>query len=181
MLKAIYIAGVPASGKSLIMRRIRGCVFKDASQFQHGCLRGLRDGNFWTYGVFDGSLFEGTDKLSMCVINDALAHVETLQKDVQKHVLILEGDRLFNERFLKAARATVIVVDAAEPTLRMRHALRKDNQTETRLKACRTKVENFCKKHRVSRLFNNKPADLERIVGKILSIASNYLAEPAHP
>lgn len=175
MLKTIYLAGVPASGKSTIMREVRQRLMPSVVQFKSGTLHGVRAGNFWCYGVFDGSLFEGTDRLSMCVIDDAIAHVRELQAASERHVLVVEGDRLFCERFLRAARATVIVIDAAEQELNNRHTLRRDRQTATRLRACRTKIENFCNRHKVIRVFNNTLGDLNRIVAEIVRIATEYM------
>lgn len=162
MLKTIYLAGVPATGKSTIMREVRKRVLPTETPFKHGCLHGVQCGSVYAYGVFDGSLSEGTDRLSMCVINDAIAHVRKLQAEIGKCVLLVEGDRLFCERFLRVSKATVIIIDAAEPVLQMRHRLRHDRQTQTRLKACRTKIENFCQRHKVIRVFNNAPADKSR-------------------
>lgn len=178
MLKAIYLAGVPASGKTTIMREVRNRMMSSAVPFERGTLHGVMAGNVFAYGVFDGSLFEGTDRLSMCVIDDAIAHVKELQGGADRHVLFVEGDRLFCERFLRAASATVIVIDAAKQVLCNRHKLRRDRQTSTRLKACRTKIENFCSRHKVIRVFNNTPGDLSRIVGEIVRIATEYMNEP---
>lgn len=160
------------------MRAVRGRLAERAEEFKSGSLRGIRSGQIWAYGVFDNSIFEGTDKLSMCVINDAIEHVRALQQSPQRHVLLIEGDRLFCDRFLRASAASVIVIDASETELRNRHKLRKDRQTEARLRACRTKVENFCRRHKVIRVFNNTRGDFTRIVDQIVRIASEYTDEP---
>lgn len=69
--KVIYIAGVPASGKSTMFKRVRELLFGDATEFKEGKVRGLQstDGHYIMLGVFDGTTFEGTDKLSMTVID----------------------------------------------------------------------------------------------------------------
>lgn len=76
--KVIYIAGVPASGKSTLFRLIRKHLFDGAKEFRIGKCRGIESkcGKFKMLGVFDGSKFEGTDKLSMTVINDAISYLK---------------------------------------------------------------------------------------------------------
>lgn len=97
--KVIYIAGVPASGKSTLFRLIRKHLFDGAKEFRIGKCRGIESkcGKFKMLGVFDGSKFEGTDKLSMTVINDAISYLKGING---KSVVFVEGDRLFNYRFL---------------------------------------------------------------------------------
>lgn len=175
--KVIYIAGVPASGKSSLMKLVRDNLFADCKEFKHGLCRGIEscDGKYKMLGVFDGSLFEGTDKLSMTAINDALSYIQGLQDDAEKTVVFGEGDRLFNIRFLNKTHALLLVVDANEAVLKWRHMERGDNQTETFLKNRRSKVENFIARYKVRRIWNNTPKDQERILSYILKTAREYV------
>ena len=163
-VKVLFLAGVPASGKSTIFRKIREKHFTEPTEFTHGAAKGITQGKLAMLGVFDGSNFEGTDRLSMTVINDAIAYVKTLDEDEGKHVLLVEGDRLFNARFLRETRAALILIDAAPEVLEARHRKRGDDQTPAFLKGRRSKVENFAKKHRLGRIMNNNQADQERII-----------------
>ena len=173
--KVIYIAGVPASGKSALFKRIRESLFAEQRQFSHGALKGIYYREYRMLGIFDGTTFEGTDKLSMSVINDAIDYIQSLWCDKTRYVVFVEGDRLFNERFLRETRATLLLIDANEVILRQRHAQRADTQTETFLKGRRSKIENFAKKFNVKRIWNNTPADQDRIVNYILKTATDYV------
>lgn len=176
-VKVIYIAGVPASGKSSLMKLVRDNLLADSKEFKHGLCRGIesRDGKYKMLGVFDGSLFEGTDKLGMTVINDALQYIGVLQAAGSKTVVFVEGDRLFNIRFLSKTHALLLVIDANEAVLKWRHIERGDTQTETFLKSRRSKVENFIARYKVRRIWNNTPKDQERILSYILKTAREYV------
>lgn len=175
--KVIYIAGVPASGKSTLFKLIREQLFDDASNFQQGKCKGIesKDGHFKMIGVFDGSTFEGTDKLSMTVIDDAIGYIKYLNEAKQKSVVFVEGDRLFNIRFLSETKAMLLLVDANERVLKTRHIERGDSQTDTFLKSRRSKVENFIAKYGVQRIWNNTLQDQKRILDFIIKTAKGYV------
>lgn len=126
-------------------------------------------------GVFDGTTFEGTDKLSMTVIDDAIEFVKQQMDSEQKSVVFVEGDRLFNIRFLKETKALLLLIDANERILKARHIERGDNQTETFLKSRRSKVENFISKYKAQRIWNNTLQDQERILNFIIKTANEYV------
>lgn len=174
-VNVIYIAGVPASGKTTLFKRIREHLFNEATEFKFGKCKGVENGAFKMLGVFDGSTFEGTDRLSMTVIDDAIAYVKQLDKSKKKNVIFVEGDRLFNIRFLRETKALLLLIDADERVLKKRHAKRGDNQTETFLKSRRSKVENFVKKYNVQRVWNNTQEEHERILSFILKTAKKYV------
>lgn len=169
--KVIYLAGVPASGKTTIFKRIRERLFTTCTDFKSGLCRGIENGQYKMIGVFDGSTFEGTDRLSMAVIDDAIDYI----KQLDNAVVFVEGDRLFNYRFLQAVKASVIIIDAHPDVLHIRHAQRGDAQSEIFLKGRRSKIENFAKKYKLKRLYNNTNSDSERITDFIISIAEKHL------
>lgn len=173
--KVIYIAGVPASGKSTLFKLIRKHLFGEAKEFKHGKCKGIEKGAFKMLGVFDGTTFEGTDKLSMTVIDDAIEFVKQQMDSEQKSVVFVEGDRLFNIRFLKETKALLLLIDANERILKARHIERGDNQTETFLKSRRSKVENFISKYKAQRIWNNTLQDQERILNFIIKTANEYV------
>lgn len=172
--KVIYIAGVPASGKSSLFKLIREELFGNASNFQQGKCKGIesKDGHFKMIGVFDGSTFEGTDKLCMTVIDDAISYIKGLNG---KSVVFVEGDRLFNYRFLHETGAMLLLIDANERVLKARHIERGDSQTDTFLKSRRSKVENFIAKYGVQRIWNNTLQDQKRILDFIIKTAKGYV------
>lgn len=177
--KVIFIAGVPASGKTTLFKRIRETLFTNCSEFKHGKARGIQSehGYYKMLGVFDGSTFEGTDRLSMTVIGDAIDYIKSLEQLPTRSVVFVEGDRLFNFRFLQETRASLILLDAAPEVLAQRHKERGDNQTETFLQSRRTKVENFATKYRIGRAYNNTPEDAKKIYQFIINAAKQWVGE----
>jgi dephospho-CoA kinase len=172
--KVIYLAGVPASGKTTIFKRIRSKYFTNCKDIKYGLVRGIatNDDKYIMLGVFDGTDFEGTDKLSMSVINDAVKFCNQQQK---RCVIFIEGDRLFNIRFLQETNATLYIIDASQEVLKARHAKRSDNQNERFLRSRRTKVENFIQKYHVQRYMNNNDADSAFIYKHITNNAEKWL------
>ncbi len=168
MANVIYIAGVPASGKTTICKIVREKLLKEVVQFKQGAVRGVRsaDGRLQFLGVFDGTAFEGTDKLSMSVIGDAIAYCNS--QPSWSNILV-EGDRLFNIRFLRSVGAKLFLIDAEPSTLDARHKQRSDSQGARFLRSRRTKVENFAQKYNVKRYWNNTENDKLRIVNEIIS------------
>lgn len=173
--KVIYIAGVPASGKSTLFKMIRKHLFSESKEFKHGKCKGIENGAFKMLGVFDGTTFEGTDKLSMTVIDDAIEFIKQQIDSKQKSVVFVEGDRLFNIRFLKETKALLLLINANERVLKERHIKRGDSQTETFLKSRRSKVENFINKYKAQRIWNNTLQDQERILNFIIKTANEYV------
>ena len=177
-VKVIYLAGVPACGKTTMFKRIRMELFEGvAKEFKHGLCRGIESNNgaFSMLGVFDGSTFEGTDRLSMAVINDAMDYVSKLRDDTAKHVVFVEGDRLFNHRFVSGTGAELIIMDANEEVLNARHRMRGNTQNERFLRSRRSKVENFIKAHGCIRVYNNNDTDAYRIFNYIISAATSFV------
>lgn len=174
----IYLGGVPASGKSTILRRVRQNLFADAEPFQFGTARGVASGAFVMLGVFDGSMFEGTDKLSMSVINDALAFIRKLEGEGRRRVVLVEGDRLLCERFLRETGARLLVVEASPNALATRRARRSGlghTQSETFLKAKRTKVSKLALAFHASVMTNNSRAELERNAASLVAMAKKWV------
>lgn len=176
-VKVIYVAGVPASGKTTLFKRLREYFFETSKEFKEGKVRGIENGCFKMLGVFDGSTFEGTDRLSMTVIGDAIDYINRQEKMPNRSVVFVEGDRLFNYRFLAETKASIIILDASPEVLKQRHIQRGDNQTEAFLQSRRTKVENFAKKYHISRVYNNTPEDGEKIYQFIVNTAEKWISE----
>lgn len=174
-VKVIYVAGVPATGKTTLFKQIRARLFPTFTEFKDGKVRGIENGCYKMLGVFDGSTFEGTDRLSMTVIDDAIAYIKRLDKADARSVVFVEGDRLFNYRFISESKAVLILLDAQPEVLKNRHLERGDTQTAIFLQSRRTKIENFARKYGVSRVYNNDERDAHKILSAIIKIAESYV------
>ena len=148
-MKAIAIGGVPASGKSTLVRSlIAQTTVGPKERFAEGVFgHRLPDWNAIVIGAYDDDdeKFPGTDKLSMAAQGPALWLLDKLAKDGVRTV-IFEGDRLFSSEFLSQAAALpgvtvqVVMVEASPETLKARRAARGSNQAAAFLKGRRTKV-----------------------------------------
>ena len=89
------IGGLPITGKTTLMRSIRKALGKyDENTF--GLFHYEEYPNHIIAGIYNGDTFDGTDKLSMAVIGDAIKFLKSNNKTV-----LLEGDRLFNQSFIQ--------------------------------------------------------------------------------
>lgn len=169
-----YIAGVPASGKTTIVRTLIEKLLPAPEEIRYGKLRGIKQRNVEVLGVYDGSKFDGTDRLPMDVINDAIEYIQNTRKLSPPRVFIVEGDRLLNKRFLNAVAAKIIVIDATAEILHQRHQQRRDTQDTAFLKRCRKKVENIIQLYNLKRYWNNTPQDTERLVNYLTKEIERY-------
>jgi hypothetical protein len=135
------------------MREVIRHLGPPAGSFRYGKVRGLTwldfgsDRRTWLLGEYpEGETFGGTDRLGMTVITDAVPFLRSLPP---QDTLLLEGDRLFNNTFLRVATrdfdARLFLLTAPEEELAGRHVARGDTQSESWLKGRRTKVENLRK------------------------------------
>ena len=95
MAKIIAVGGVPATGKTTLIKSILNN-FKPLTKFKFGLIQGVRSKllRIYVIGVYDNSTFAGTDKLSMACQPDFFKFVNKLSDN---DLVIFEGDRLFNQ------------------------------------------------------------------------------------
>lgn len=87
-------------------------------------------------GVYDGTTFEGSDRLSMSVITD-------LQKFLawsKNKIVICEGDRFTNSTFISQAHPIIFKIQGDGEVGRK---IRASKQTERHIKAIATRVKNI--------------------------------------
>lgn len=174
----LYIGGIPASGKSTIFKRLREEMFRGATPKAAGLCKYINAGQFYMIGVFDGSTFEGTDKLSMTAIGDSINFIKGLETLGGKRVVLVEGDRLFCERFLKSTGARVFIIEAEDSVIRKRRQERVKNghtMSSTFLKSRHTKVEKLSAQFRARRLPNNTQLELERNIQVLKLTAQSWI------
>ncbi len=147
-MKIIVIGGEPATGKSRLMRKIKG-----KREFKSNKYKKLLDyekkGDLIIFGRYEGEKFDGTDRLAMSVQPVAVDFVKKTLKKNPDTTIIFEGDRLFNKKFIQFISKTcpfcVIILTVSQSVKDERHKDREDTQTETFLKSRKTKVANVNK------------------------------------
>ena len=130
----ILIVGVPGTGKTWVMKELIKL---------YGCITLQKLKKFWWHtnkdvyvvGKYDGSMFEGSDRLSMSIMTD----LDSFLAHTQNKITIFEGDRFMNSTFIGKAEPIIIKVlgDGKEGRDK-----RGSEQTETHLKRMTTRVNN---------------------------------------
>jgi len=163
----IAIGGEPASGKTTLLKDIIKN-YKPLSTFKFKLVRGLynKKNNIYFIGIYDNSVFSGTDKLSMAVQPDFFKFLDK----VKNSLVIFEGDRLFNQSLFNKYKCKIVVLKADNKTLEGRHILRSDNQTEVFKKAKKTKIVNIIEKNNVILYNNNTDEEYKRLKLEIINL-----------
>ena len=142
LVKCIAIGGVPATGKSTLVKEI----LKRYSyqNFKFGLLRGhfINELNLVIMGIYNNDIFCGTDRLSMAVNKDFIKYVL-----LKKRNILFEGDRLFSlnnlELIKKHYKTHIILLENDPLLLEKRHKERNDKQSEKFIKGRYTKIRNI--------------------------------------
>jgi len=132
-MKIVGLCGVPGTGKTTIMRELMGGYTYNI--LKYGTLEymipGYNSNNKpFILGKYTGDMFDGTDKLSMAVINDAEGWLAEVNKNNPTCNVLFEGDRLWCPRFVNfivnelRAEFLFIYVLINTPTLVRRHTER---------------------------------------------------------
>lgn len=167
MAKIIAIGGIPATGKTTLMREIIKLNFP-LTIFKYKLVRGLynKKTNVYIIGIYDESLFSGTDKLSMAVQPDFI----NLTNKLNKATFIFEGDRLFNQSLFNKVKCNIFVLQVDQDIINLRHLKRNDKQTDNFKKAKQTKIQNIINNYNLTILKNNTKKESESNLKKILNI-----------
>jgi len=153
MMKVVLIGGEPATGKSTLVKQVISGLPNDSVQFKHGTVCGYRwpTAKVTLLGIYnEGDQFPGTDRLSMSVQQQVFNYISaSADTDSKNDVLLIEGDRLFNMKFIDGCKAqckvVVFVLTTPEDVLSRRHVIRGDSQGGPFLKGRKTKVDNIVK------------------------------------
>jgi len=147
-------------------------------EFRYKLVRGRMNaaGDVLMLGVFDGSLHEGTDKLSMAVQPDLLAFLDVLEAKGKKVVIVFEGDRLFNgalfDKVEEDCSLFVLTTNRQAENIRARGT----NQTDAFLLSKKTKVANICKRFKHTPIENNHPESMEEAAEVIVKEIKRLLS-----
>lgn len=141
-MKAILVVGACGSGKTWVMKEVIK-KFKLNTLGKVGMFCFHRNDRIILLGKYDGSKFEGSDRLSMAIMRDLPAfkkHVKSSQ------IVICEGDRFTNSTFIESVKPTIIkIMDDGKKGRKKR----KSNQTERQIKSIQTRVDKISAKYNV--------------------------------
>jgi hypothetical protein len=137
-MKTILLIGGCGSGKTYVMKQIiNNLKIKKA---KIGLFRFCIDEskNIAILGVYDGTTFEGSDKLSMAIMKDA----EVMRKlqILKNFTIICEGDRFTNSTFIKIFKPIIVKINDKGENGRK---LRNSKQSDRHIKAIQTRVDNI--------------------------------------
>lgn len=175
MRKLICIGGLPATGKTTIVKK-----FLEGKQLKRveprKLLVAMYDAEYDLYILGDYSdpneKFPGLDRLSMAVQPEAIKFLKETQSNI-----LFEGDRLFTASFLEAAvelvdlnklELKILLLNVNKLLVEERHKNRADTQTEKFLKGRQTKYDNINNSlilmDYITEMTNNNQEELKQIV-----------------
>ena len=165
--RIIAIGGIPASGKTTLMRNIIKH-YMPLKTFKYKLVQGLynRQQNIYIIGIYTNELFSGTDKLSMAV----QPHFIELLKKVPRGTFLFEGDRLFNQSLFDKVKCEKIILETDSNVIESRHVERNDTQTERFKKSKQTKIQNIINKNNVTLMPNNNQTEAKDILNYIIKL-----------
>lgn len=172
----ITLIGVPASGKSSIVKAIINTQpenkwatkkFKKLRFMVNSSLKLVVFGLYPKEGTF-----VGTDMLSMDIMQDAQDFLRKFLRKYNDYSILIEGDRFNNSVFFNHLREMdydhkIYNLYASPSTLEYRHNTRNNTQSERWLRTCNTKVGNTIANFNVETLVNNTEREQNQNIGII--------------
>lgn len=157
--RIIAIGGEPGTGKTRLMKD----VMKDytLTPFNYGLIKGEYDDYKKVYfiGVFDGSKFEGSDKVSIKCYDDLIKFLNQVDG-----VVVFEGDRLFSKKVLATQYPFIkLVLTASKETMDTRYRLRGVYQAEYFNTLKTKRINNLIKEYKDIVFLNNEGDNSDNI------------------
>ena len=106
--------------------------------YKFGLWRFMRDGNKVIVGKYDGSVFQGSDKMAMNIASQFDMFNQVVKE--KGWLVLVEGDRFMNNTFRNTFNPTVIKINGDGLNGRL---LRGTNQNTQHLKRINTRVNNY--------------------------------------
>lgn len=113
-------------------------------------------------GKYDGTTFEGSDKLSMAIMRDLDVFIESARLKKFKTV-ICEGDRFTNKTFIEKAKPIIVLIDNDGAEGRKK---RQSNQTPRQIQSIQTRINNL--RSQATHIVKDSSAALKLIETKLL-------------
>ena len=136
----ILMTGRPGTGKSWVMTQLIKH-YECTTESKIGLINFVHNNSVLITGVYDGSTFQGSDRLSMA----AIGSVDDLITSTPNFIRVFEGDRFTNKTMLQFSPIVInIEGDGAEGIKK-----RGSSQTEARLKSMATRYNNYSYNYRV--------------------------------
>ena len=131
----LLIVGKTGVGKTWLMKALIEH-YKVEKRLKLGKFYFHTNGEIVILGKYDGSTFEGTDKLSMAIMAD----LDLFLCSFGDKTIITEGDRFTNSTFINNAKPIIIKIlgDGAAGRLK-----RQSTQSERHIKSISTRVNNI--------------------------------------
>jgi tRNA A37 threonylcarbamoyladenosine biosynthesis protein TsaE len=137
----ILLIGMCGSGKTWVMQELIKN-YNLSKRKKLGMIYYHTDDSIMVLGKYDGSMYQGSDKLSMAVISD----LEQFLNYATDKIIIAEGDRFTNSKFINKANPIIIkIIDNGEAGRKKRNS----TQSERHLKSIQTRVNNIEADHYV--------------------------------
>ena len=135
--KTILLIGQCGTGKTWVMKQLIG-TFDKIERCRIGLIKFVLSDGVAVLGDYDGSMFEGSDRLSMAVMSSC----DALRLCQIKHnfTIVCEGDRFMNSTFISKMKPVVIKITDSGELGRM---ARGSSQTERHIKSVATRVANI--------------------------------------
>lgn len=168
----IFLYGEPGCGKTTIALNIIYNLETEAyvrSTQTFGLFKTLQlikeDKTIWVPGVFDGSLFQGTDRLSMAVQPVAINFIQSVPGNY-----FIEGDRLFKPSFFEEVEFDhIFIIEASPEACEERRRLRGSKQSESWIRSKRTSIKTIKDNFPTVFLKNETDTDRQSIENIIFS------------
>lgn len=169
--RILAVGGFPGVGKTTLMQRVIK-TYEPLKNFKYKMVRGqyCDSRKLYFIGKYDGSLFSGTDRLSMAVSTSFSEMVDKLPEGL----FVFEGNRLFNQSLFNKYECDIYVVTAEQEVIEKRRSQRGSNQNQTFLKAVETKIKNIQDLNNCKHLKNNNQKEFEKSFDTLCGIIDEW-------
>jgi hypothetical protein len=131
----ILLIGMCGTGKTWVMQQLIDYYLLTIKR-KAGKIYYHTDNRIVVLGKYDGSMYQGSDKLSMSVMTD----VDAFLSWNKNTIVIAEGDRFTNGKFIGKANPIVIKITDDGVVGRLK---RNSSQSDRHLKSMQTRVSNI--------------------------------------